>query len=91
MNVACFFAQTHHPVAFQSCEKSQTEAIHQFPIVCRSILSIEKNALCLNTFVRDGIPEHVSKVIILCFAILIRRINAIIDWIEVLLSTSTVN
>src|SRR5258706_13273386 len=89
MHPTAFFAQTHHAVAFQCREKDQPQTMNQFQVLGGSIPTIKQDAFRLDFLGKDSIDHHFRKVLVLGLAVLIWRINAIVNWIEIFLVTST--
>lgn len=80
MDPAAFIiAQTDHSIAFQCREKGQTQTANQFQVLGGGIPTIKQDAFRLDFLGKDSVDDHFSEMIVLDLAILIWRINAVVN------------
>lgn len=59
----------------------------QFQVLGGSISTIKQNAFSLNVPDKHSIDNHFGEVIVLGFSVVVRRINTVVNRIEVFLRT----
>ena len=80
MNIALLFSETDKAILFQSRHKKLVQSMNEFEIFRSGIPVVEQDRLRLNAFFFKGLVKHIPEVVIFCFAVIHRGIDAKIQW-----------
>ena len=80
MNVALLLTEADEAIFFQGGHKKLAQSMKEFEVFRGGIPVIEQDRLRLNAFFFKGLAKHISEVVIFCFAVTRRGINAKIQW-----------
>ena len=80
MNVALLLIEADEAILFQGRHKELAQSMNKFEICRCGIPAIEQNRLRLNAFFFKGLAKHIPEVVIFCFAVIHRGIDAKIQW-----------
>jgi len=80
MNVALLLTEADEAIFFQGGHKKLAQSMKEFEVFRGGIPVIEQDRLRLNAFFFKGLAKHIPEVVIFCFAVTRRGINAKIQW-----------
>src|SRR6266496_67069 len=84
MHITSLFAETYQAITFNRADKITFESMNKLQIGNTTIPNIKQDVLRGNLFDLNCIPDHCSKMVVFCFASVLRIVNTVVNRIIVI-------
>ncbi len=91
MNIALGLIKTDKPIRCQGRVEDASRSMHEFQVAGGGVPRVKQHGTRCESLIGNGSDQQVAQVVILGFAVGIRRIDAVVNGVEIACGTVTMD